>query len=203
METTGTEDWRFPRTRPPGIAPGGPAEEGPGRGGAAFAHFDGACRPPRGGGVATFGFIVEAPGHRHEACGLAAPPWTPESTNNVAEYVAAIRALEWLRGRGFAGPAVLLGDSQLVIRQMRGEYRVRADHLKPYHERLGELARGFAEIDFRWIPREQNRRADELSKIALESTWTAALAERPAARSRPGRWLGHPAGPRRPGRLIP
>lgn len=148
-------------------------------------HFDGACRPPRGGGVATYGFTLEGAGLRHEECGLAAPPWSARATNNVAEYVAAIRSLEWLRGARYSGPVRLAGDSQLVIRQMLGEYRVRAPHLHDYHERLRTLGREFERVEFRWVPREQNTRADELSKEALDAAWPAALQQRPAATVEP------------------
>ncbi len=132
-----------------------------------WVYFDGACQPPRGGGVAGYGFTVTGEGLDHEEGGLAAPPGSERSTNNVAEYVGAIRALEYLRERGYRGSVRVHGDSQLVIRQMTGEYEVKADHLRPYHERLLALRREFDEVEFVWIPREQNRRADELSKEAV------------------------------------
>ncbi|MGA7860722.1 MAG: ribonuclease HI [Thermoplasmata archaeon] len=143
-------------------------------------HFDGACQPPRGGGVATYGFTVEGPGLDHEDRGLAVPPWTPRATNNVAEYTAAIRALEWLRERGYSGPVRAMGDSQLVIRQIQGQYRVKAVHLREYHAHLLRLASHFEHVDWAWIPREANARADELSKEALEDEWARAARHRPS-----------------------
>lgn len=143
-------------------------------------HFDGACQPPAGGGVATYGFTVEGEQLFHEECGLAVRPWSAHATNNVAEYTAAIRALEWLKSRGFNGQVLLIGDSQLVIRQMQGEYKVRSEHLKAYWEHLHRLARDFGEVRFVWVPREENRRADELSKQALDDVWAEAAAHRPA-----------------------
>jgi ribonuclease HI len=137
-------------------------------GGGVHVHFDGACQPPKGPGVATFGFTVEGEGLDVEECGLATRPYSEHSTNNVAEYVGAIRALEWLRERGYRGAVIVSGDSQLVIRQMRGEYRVRTDHLQAYHAWLARLAKEFEGVEWRWIPREQNVRADALSKLALE-----------------------------------
>lgn len=132
-------------------------------------HFDGACQPPKGPGVATFGFTVEGGGYDAEEYGLATRPYSEHSTNNVAEYVAAIRALEWLRERGYRGSVVASGDSQLVVRQMRGEYEVRTEHLKAYHEWLVRLAKEFSSVEWRWVRREENRRADALSKLALEA----------------------------------
>ena len=143
-------------------------------------HFDGACQPPRGGGVATYGFTIEGEGLEHEESGLAAQPWSERATNNVAEYTAAIRALEHLYARGFRGQVLLMGDSELVIRQMQGEYAVRAEHLRAYHERLQQLAREFVEVRYVWVPREENRRADELSKAALVRAMPAAERHRPA-----------------------
>jgi ribonuclease HI len=145
--------------------------------GVALVHFDGACQPPRGGGVSAYGFTIEG-ALEHDDHGLAVPPGAPHSTNNVAEYVAAIAALEWLRGRGFKGVVVLHGDSQLVIRQMTGEYEVRVEHLKAYHQHLRRLTEEFAEVRFVWIPRSENERADTLSKVAIEEH-SAARRRRP------------------------
>lgn len=131
-------------------------------------HFDGACQPPKGPGVATFGFTVEGEGFDVAECGLATLPYSEHSTNNVAEYVAATRALEWLRDHGYRGTVVLSGDSQLVVRQMQGEYGVRTEHLRAYQSWLARLAQEFESVQWHWIPREQNTRADALSKQALE-----------------------------------
>jgi ribonuclease HI len=141
-------------------------------------HFDGSCQPPGGGGVSGWGFVIEGPGVRFEECGLAAVPYSPHSTNNVAEYVGAIRALEKLRSIHYSGEVIVEGDSQLVVRQMNGEYAVRADHLKAYHEWLGQLARSFQRVEFRWVPREENTVADALSKRAIESAAAEARRHR-------------------------
>jgi ribonuclease HI len=130
-------------------------------------HFDGACQPAKGGGIATYGFTVEGAGFHEEGKGLAVPPFSQHATNNVAEYVGAIRAMEWLKDRGFRGTVYLFGDSQLVLRQMKGEYRVRTEHIRAYHELLKRLTAGFEQVKFEWIPREENREADRLSKEAL------------------------------------
>jgi ribonuclease HI len=142
-------------------------------------HFDGACQPPRGGGVATFGYTIEGVGLNHEDCGLATRPFSERATNNVAEYVAAIRALEWLLEQGYRGEVILTGDSQLVIRQVRGEYEVRKEHLKAYHARLLQLAKEFRSARFEWVPRSENARADALSKSALGLASAEARKYRP------------------------
>jgi ribonuclease HI len=133
----------------------------------AVVHFDGACQPPGGGGIATYGYTVEG-AFDHEDFGLAVRPGSPHSTNNVAEYVGAISALEWLTRQGHRGPVEVYGDSQLVIRQVLGEYEVRAEHLLAYRDHLRQLAGGFERHRFVWVPREENARADALSKRAIE-----------------------------------
>lgn len=148
-------------------------------GGEVHVHFDGACQPPRGPGVAAFGFTVEGGGLHAEECGLATRPYSEHSTNNVAEYVAAIRALEWLRERGYRGHVVATGDSQLVVRQMLGEYEVRTEHLRAYHDWLVRLAGEFAGVVWQWVPRSENVRADALSKQALTEAGPAARRLRP------------------------
>ncbi|MFY9716829.1 MAG: ribonuclease HI family protein [Thermoplasmata archaeon] len=145
-------------------------------------HFDGACQTIGRRRVAAYGCTVEGPGLQHEECGLAVPPGHPRSTNNVAEYIGAIRALEWLAAVPYVAEVVVRGDSELVIRQMNGEYAVRAEHLKPYHERLRQLAGLFRRVEFQWVPREQNRRADDLSKEGIGSVGAPV----PLAFRRPG-----------------
>ncbi|HXQ48460.1 MAG TPA: ribonuclease HI [Thermoplasmata archaeon] len=132
-----------------------------------LVHFDGACQPARGGGIATFGYTIVGGGWDLEDSGLAVRPYSQHATNNVAEYVGVIQALERLHGLGWVGPLEVRGDSQLVIRQMQGEYAVRAAHLREYHARLAQLAETFTEVRWVWVPREQNRRADALSQLAL------------------------------------
>lgn len=148
------------RDLPRGIASGpvGPVQ----------VYFDGACEEIRGQRIAAYGYTLEGGGLRHEDFGLAVPPGHPRATNNVAEYLGAICALEWLVRQGYSGPVRLAGDSQLVVRQMTGEYRVLKEHLVPYQERLKQLAGQFAQVDFVWVPRAENSRADELSKRGLE-----------------------------------
>ena len=134
----------------------------------AVVHFDGASASISGHYVGGWGCVVEGPGFVHEDFGNLRLPGDL-ATNNVAEYTAAVKALEYLVSRGFHGVVEVYGDSQLVIRQFSGEYRVRASHLKPYHERLLALAQKFSKVTFTWVPREENYRADALSKQGLGS----------------------------------
>lgn len=148
-------------------------------------HFDGACETLRGRRIATYGYHLEGGGFLHEDAGLAVAPDSDWATNNVAEYSAAIRALDWLDRQGYVGEVVLYGDSELVVRQMNGEYEVRAEHLKAYHDHLAQLAGRFAHSEFHWIPREENTRADALSKQALTEGLASPDRTRPAALTGP------------------
>jgi ribonuclease HI len=87
-------------------------------------------------------------------------------TNNIAEYTAVIRALETAHTMGETEVHVK-SDSQLVVRQLNGEYRVRDPGLRPLRERVGQLCKGL-EVHFEHIPREKNKEADGLSKDGAE-----------------------------------
>ncbi len=89
------------------------------------------------------------------------------ATNNEAEYQAAIVALEAAVALGLENVELRM-DSELILRQLAGRYRVRNPRLKPLFERLRDLRRGFAVFRARHVPREQNRRADELANLALD-----------------------------------
>lgn len=131
-----------------------------------IAHFDGSCDPNPGGRCA-YGFVVWRDGRRiHDGRGLAAPPG-PGATNNVAEYTGCIRALEWLRYEDRSSEIVLRGDSELVLRQIQGRYKVKSPLLAPLYWRVRELLQEFPRLRLEWIPREQNGDADRLASSAL------------------------------------
>ena len=95
-----------------------------------------------------------------------------ETTNNVAEYTAAIAGLKRARDLG-ARDVVLRSDSQLLIKQLSGEYRVKTAHLQPLHREVRTLAAGFAKIGFEHVPREQNQDADRLANVGVDSMLAA------------------------------
>ncbi len=79
-----------------------------------------------------------------------------KKTNNYAEYAAMIMGLEWCAVQQDPGSIRVLirSDSELVVRQARGEYRVKAHGLRALNRRLAELASRFAGVDFQSLPRE-------------------------------------------------
>jgi len=91
-----------------------------------------------------------------------------EATNNVAEYRALLRGIERAAALG-ASELELVNDSELVARQVLGEYRVKQAHLRPLHAEAVEALTGFARWTIRSVPRARNARADALVNAALDS----------------------------------
>ena len=130
------------------------------------AYFDGLC-DPNPGGVATYGFVIRKDGKKlHEGHGLAGKPKSPQATNNVAEYTGLIKALEWLLDQKISGPVAVRGDSDLIIRQVKGEYKVKSPLLAPLHRQAVDLFEQFPDARLEWIPRERNADADRLTNLA-------------------------------------
>ncbi len=94
-----------------------------------------------------------------------------ETTNNVAEYTAAIEGLKKARELG-ATRVHLLSDSLLLINQLTGRFRVKSPHLQPLHRQARELSAGFADVEFEHVRRERNTEADRLANEGVDS-WLA------------------------------
>jgi ribonuclease HI len=90
-----------------------------------------------------------------------------EATNNVAEYRALLLALELARGLG-AGELEVVNDSELVARQIGGQYKVKNAGLRPLWQQAVSELRQFDRWSVRNVPRAQNARADELVNQALD-----------------------------------
>jgi ribonuclease HI len=90
-----------------------------------------------------------------------------EATNNVAEYRALLLGLERARALG-ATEVEAIGDSELIVRQVNGEYRVKNAALRPLHAAALEALAGFARWELRSVPRAQNADADALVNAALD-----------------------------------
>ena len=89
------------------------------------------------------------------------------ATNNVAEYRALVAGLE--AAREFPARRVRVrADSQLLVRQLEGRYRVKQAHLRPYYERARELLSEYEDVELTHVPREQNTEADALVNAALD-----------------------------------
>jgi len=89
------------------------------------------------------------------------------TTNNVAEYRALLRGLEEAAALG-ARTLRVCSDSELVVRQLSGQYRVRSAHLEPLHRQVVSRMRQFDQVSVVHVAREQNRGADALANRALD-----------------------------------
>ena len=90
-----------------------------------------------------------------------------EATNNEAEYVALLRGLVEVRELGYS-VVEAVGDSELVVRQVDGDWQCRADNLKPLYEEVLEVAEDFEGFEIRHVPREENAEADALANEVLD-----------------------------------
>lgn len=130
-----------------------------------IAYADGASR--NNPGPAAFGAVLATlDGDELQAWGET----IGTATNNVAEYHGAIAAVQAAIDAG-ATELELRLDSQLIVRQLSGDYKVRKADLKPLFERLADLAARLDRFRAIHVPRERNWRADQLANDALDRQW--------------------------------
>lgn len=127
----------------------------------AIVHIDGAARGNPG--PAAYAFTIAAPG----APVVEAHGPLGSTTNNVAEYTALVRALTKAAELGLRRLDVS-SDSELLVKQMNGEYRVKNADLKDLYDEAQELLGKFASVHLRHVRREHNKRADQLCNICLD-----------------------------------
>jgi len=128
------------------------------------AYVDGASRGNPG--PASYAVILRGP---DGATRFEAGKYIGRATNNVAEYYGLITALDYAAAHGIER-LLVRSDSELLVRQMQGRYKVKSADLRPLHERARKLAHGFAYFAIEHVPREQNREADDLANSALDRT---------------------------------
>ena len=126
------------------------------------AYIDGGARGNPG--PAGYGVRIEQPDGTlveefREPIGVA--------TNNVAEYRGLLAALEWARAHGRRDIRVR-SDSQLLVQQMLGNYKVRHPGLRPLHAKARLLAHELGRVVFEHVPRESNTHADRLANAAMD-----------------------------------
>ncbi len=103
------------------------------------------------------------------------------TTNNVAEYLALIAALDYAHAHRISRLRVR-SDSELLVRQMQGRYKVKSADLRPLYERARKLSAGLTYFSIEHVPREQNREADALANAALDQTGSDARELRAGGR---------------------
>ena len=89
------------------------------------------------------------------------------ATNNVAEYQGLLHALRWALAQG-ARSLEIFSDSELLVRQMAGRYRVKNPKLQPLYREASALVARFERVRLEHVPRELNKEADALANRALD-----------------------------------
>jgi len=127
----------------------------------ATLHTDGGSRGNPG--PAGIGYVLKIEGGETHERGA----YIGETTNNQAEYLALQRGLE-LAGEKKVNSITCYLDSELVVKQLRGEYRVRHQDLLPVYTAVKKVAATFNRISFNHVRREKNAQADALVNTALD-----------------------------------
>lgn len=127
-----------------------------------IAYADGAARG-NPGPAAYGGVVLTADGTPLREISAA----IGRATNNEAEYRGAIAVVEAALAAG-ARELDLRMDSELIVRQLQGQYRVRSPHLQPLYRQLTALIERLERFSVRHVPREANQRADALANAALD-----------------------------------
>jgi len=140
------------------------AEPKPAAAAAHRANIDGGSRGNPG--PAAYGVVIR------DARGEIAAKlkkYIGRSTNNVAEYYGLIAAMDYAQSHGVRALRVE-SDSELLVKQMRGLYKVKSADLQPLYERARKMSQGFESFRIEHVYREQNREADALVNEALDET---------------------------------
>jgi len=136
---------------------------------------DGAYRG-KDGGVASYGYLVKKDSEtiREDYNVLL----DERVTNNYAEYMAVIKGLEWIKDSNLQFENITIrSDSQLLVKQVNGEWSVNSDNLKDLYKKVRDLIGYFEDknkpVEIEHVGRENNVKADELSQLALEDHFLA------------------------------
>jgi ribonuclease HI len=145
------------------------------------ANVDGGSRGNPG--PAAYGVVVRDP--RGEIVARL-KKFIGNNTNNVAEYFGLIAALDYAQNHGIRALRIE-SDSELMVKQLRGQYKVKSEELKPLFERAKKMSQTFESFRISHVYREQNKEADALVNQALDETsgtggGSAAKAEKPTGK---------------------
>jgi ribonuclease HI len=154
---------RPPTTRAKGLFGDAAAEPKPAA--AAYrANIDGGSRGNPG--PAAYGVIIRD-GSGEIAAKLK--KYIGRMTNNVAEYYGLIAAMDYAQSHGIRALRIE-SDSELLVKQMRGQYKVKSEDLRPLFERAQKMSKAFDSFRIEHVYREQNREADALANEAMDET---------------------------------
>ena len=137
------------------------------------AYFDGACEPKNPGGTAAYGIVILNNGQRiFEASKLFIPQKgrEHETSNNIGEYSGFKAILDYLIANDLTKSQIIVyGDSKLVIEQMFGTWKINSGYYVSIARTCKAMIKQFPYLTGKWIPREKNFLADELSKAVLRN----------------------------------
>ena len=129
-------------------------------------RFDGSCKGPQTERRIGMGLVI----YRDDNV-VFEKAWTQDDdnlTNNVAEYRGLLGALAYLVENGYQ-EALIRSDSQLLVRQMQGRYKVRHPRLQPLYRQAKALEANLALVTFEHVRRTENTAADRLSNLAMDA----------------------------------
>ena len=171
-----------------------PSRPQPSRGRGLFPDAPADAKPPVAGyrvnidggsrgnpGPAAYGVVIRDP--RGEIV-TKLKKYIGRSTNNVAEYYGLIAALDYAQAHGLRALRVE-SDSELLVKQMRGHYKVKSGDLRPLFERAKKMSESFESFRIDHVYREQNREADALANEALDEIAGAPAGSSPAKKDSP------------------
>jgi ribonuclease HI len=141
-------------------------------------------------GPAAFAYVIKRPGE----VDVQENGYLGQSTNNIAEYTGLVKALEHAKELGGRN-LIVNSDSELMVKQMNGQYKVKNEGLRLLYEQATKLRKQFDTVTIKHIYREQNAQADALCNEAMDNprdskprisvTPGTARLESPAAKSEP------------------
>jgi ribonuclease HI len=114
-------------------------------------------------GPAAYAFVIQRAGLDD----IEEKAYIGRTTNNIAEYTGLVKALEYARHLG-ASRVTIYSDSELMVKQMNGEYRVKHPGLLPLYEQAVQLRKQLPSVTIRHVRREQNKHADRLCNEAMD-----------------------------------
>jgi ribonuclease HI len=135
-----------------------------------IANIDGASRGNPG--PASYAVVIRDPSGKAT---LELAKNIGRETNNVAEYYALLAALDYATTHNISALRIR-SDSELLVRQMQGRYKVKSADLKPLHERASKMAKQLGYFAIEHVRRELNRDADALANVALDQAGVPKFA---------------------------
>src|SRR6266498_3070802 len=115
-------------------------------------------------GPAAYAYVIKRPG----LSDIEEKAYLGKSTNNIAEYTGLVKALEHAKEIG-GKKLIVNSDSELMVKQMNGQYRVKNEGLRPLYEQAVKLRKQFETVTIKHVYRDQNSQADALCNEAMDN----------------------------------